>query len=104
MAVIAPNVRGSTGYGKTFASLDDGKLREDSVKDIGALLDWIAGSNFLDASRVAILGSSYGGYIVLAGMIRFGSRVDCILPATADLKVRRGQAVRGGITVLAVIT
>jgi dipeptidyl aminopeptidase/acylaminoacyl peptidase len=75
IAVIAPNVRGSTGYGKTFASLDNGKLREDSVKDIGALLDWIAGNKFLDASRVAILGSSYGGYMVLASMIRYGARI-----------------------------
>lgn len=62
IAVIQPNVRGSSGYGKTFLSMDDGFKREDSVKDIGALLDWIATQPGLDASRVAVSGGSYGGY------------------------------------------
>jgi dipeptidyl aminopeptidase/acylaminoacyl peptidase len=64
--MIQPNVRGSRGYGKTFLSLDNGRLREDSVKDVGALLDWIATQPDLDASRVVVAGGSYGGYMSLA--------------------------------------
>jgi len=75
VAVIAPNVRGSRGYGKSYLKLDDGRRREDSVKDIGALLDWIEGQPGLDGSRVAVLGGSYGGYMVLAAMIRYGDRL-----------------------------
>ncbi|HAK94522.1 MAG TPA: hypothetical protein DCM87_05860, partial [Planctomycetes bacterium] len=76
-AVLLPNVRGSTGYGKTYLRLDNGMLREDSVKDIGALLDWLAARSELDASRVAVFGGSYGGYMVLASMIRYGDRLAC---------------------------
>jgi len=65
-AVITPNVRGSEGYGKRYLSLDNAEKREDSVKDIGALLDWIRTQPDLDASRVAVVGQSYGGYMVLA--------------------------------------
>jgi dipeptidyl aminopeptidase/acylaminoacyl peptidase len=68
-------VRGSTGYGKTFAKLDNGRLREDSVQDIGALLDWIAQQPDLDASKVMVLGGSYGGYMTLATAVLFGDRV-----------------------------
>jgi len=75
LAVIAPNVRGSTGYGKTYVALDNAEKREDSVKDIGALLDWIAAQPDLDASRVAVLGGSYGGYMVLASLVHFGDRI-----------------------------
>jgi dipeptidyl aminopeptidase/acylaminoacyl peptidase len=75
IAVIAPNVRGSTGYGREFLSLDDGFRREDSVRDIGALLDWIALQPELDASRVAVIGGSYGGYMSLASVIHFGDRL-----------------------------
>jgi dipeptidyl aminopeptidase/acylaminoacyl peptidase len=75
LAVIAPNVRGSTGYGRTFTSLDNAEKREDSVKDIGALLDWIATQPNLDASRVAVHGVSYGGYMVLASLVHFGDRI-----------------------------
>lgn len=74
-AVIAPNVRGSAGYGKTYLKLDNGALREDSVKDIGALLDWIAAQPELDASEVAVVGGSYGGYMVLASLIHYGDRI-----------------------------
>ncbi len=66
ITLIYPNVRGSSGYGKSFLKLDNGKLREDSVKDIGALFDWIAAQPDLDASRVAVSGGSYGGYMSLA--------------------------------------
>ena len=67
-AVIEPNVRGSSGYGKTYLSLDNGFRREDSVRDIGALLDWIATREDLDEDRVAVFGGSYGGYMVLAAL------------------------------------
>ncbi|HZL72366.1 MAG TPA: prolyl oligopeptidase family serine peptidase, partial [Planctomycetota bacterium] len=75
LAVVAPNVRGSTGYGKTFVTLDNAEKREDSVRDIGALLDWIATRPELDASRVAVIGGSYGGYMVLASLVHFGERL-----------------------------
>jgi dipeptidyl aminopeptidase/acylaminoacyl peptidase len=75
LAVIAPNVRGSTGYGATFKSLDNGRLREDSVRDVGALLDWIEEQRELDSSRVGIIGGSYGGYMVMASLIHYGERL-----------------------------
>jgi len=75
-AVIAPNVRGSLGYGNEYLSLDDGYLREDSVKDIGALLDWIATQPELDANRVAVYGGSYGGYMVLAAAVHYSDRLE----------------------------
>ena len=74
-AVVAPNVRGSSGYGREFLTLDDGRLREDSVRDIGALLHWIATQPDLDADRVAVYGGSYGGYMVLASLVHFGDRL-----------------------------
>jgi dipeptidyl aminopeptidase/acylaminoacyl peptidase len=75
MAVIFPNVRGSAGYGKTYLTLDNGERREDSVKDIGALLDWIETQPELDGKRVGVLGGSYGGYMVLAALTHFGDRI-----------------------------
>lgn len=75
LAVIRPNVRGSAGYGKTYLQLDNAEKREDSVKDIGALLDWIAKQPELDASRVAVIGGSYGGYMVLASLTHFSDRL-----------------------------
>ncbi|MDF2177006.1 S9 family peptidase [Aliiglaciecola sp. CAU 1673] len=75
VAVIAPNVRGSTGYGKEYLSLDNGYQREDSVKDIGALLDWIATQPDLDKQRVAVFGGSYGGYMVLASAVHYSDRL-----------------------------
>ncbi len=75
IAFIQPNVRGSSGYGKTFVSLDDGMKREDSVKDIGALLDWIAAQPDLDASRVMVAGGSYGGYMSLAVATNYSDRI-----------------------------
>lgn len=74
-AVIRPNVRGSNGYGKRYMSLDNGFKREDSVKDIGALLDWIATQPDLDDNRVAVFGGSYGGYMVLASAVRYSDRL-----------------------------
>ena len=75
VAVLVPNVRGSAGYGKTYLDLDNGMLRKDSVKDIGALLDWIATQPELDADRVAVFGGSYGGYMVLASMVDYNERI-----------------------------
>ena len=74
-AVIAPNIRGSTGYDSEYVSLDNGYGREDAVKDIGALLDWIASQPDLDESRVAIYGGSYGGYIVMASAVHYSDRL-----------------------------
>ena len=73
--VILPNVRGSDGYGKRYLNLDNGPLRENSVRDIGALLDWIAAQPNLDPSRVAVYGQSYGGYMSLASMIHYSDRL-----------------------------
>lgn len=75
IAIIQPNVRGSSGYGKTFLSLDNGRLREDSVKDIGALLDWIATQPDLDPRRVVVAGGSYGGYMSLAVATHHADRI-----------------------------
>ena len=75
IAVLLPNVRGSDGYGKSYLLLDNGYKREDSVKDIGALLDWIAQQPELDASRVAVTGGSYGGYMTLAAMTHYNDRL-----------------------------
>ena len=77
VALIYPNVRGSAGYGKSYLKLDNGRLREDSVKDIGALLDWIATQPDLDSSRVMVAGGSYGGYMSLAVMTFYSDRLCC---------------------------
>lgn len=77
VAILHPNVRGSDGYGKTFLTLDNGFKREDSVKDIGALIDWIQTDSRLDAGRVAVMGGSYGGYMTLASMTHFNARLRC---------------------------
>jgi dipeptidyl aminopeptidase/acylaminoacyl peptidase len=74
-AVIRPNVRGSYGYGKHYMSLDNGFRREDSVRDIGALLDWIETQPDLDENRVAVYGGSYGGYMVLASAVHYSDRL-----------------------------
>ncbi|TWI05879.1 dipeptidyl aminopeptidase/acylaminoacyl peptidase [Luteimonas cucumeris] len=75
IAVLVPNVRGSSGYGKSYLKLDNAERREDSVKDIGALLDWIAQQPELDASRVGVTGGSYGGYMVLASLMNYPERI-----------------------------
>jgi dipeptidyl aminopeptidase/acylaminoacyl peptidase len=79
VVMIYPNVRGSTGFGKTFVSLDNGLKREDSVKDIGALLDWIEQQPNLDSDRVMITGGSYGGYMTLACAAHYNDRIRCSL-------------------------
>lgn len=77
VAVVAPNVRGSSGYGSSYVRLDNGFKREDSVKDIGKLLDWIKNNPDLDENRVAVMGGSYGGYMVLASMVHYNDRLKC---------------------------
>lgn len=77
VAIVYPNVRGSTGYGKQYVALDNAEKREDSVKDLGALLDWIAGQPELDAERVMIMGGSYGGYMTLAASVHYADRIRC---------------------------
>ena len=75
VAVVAPNVRGSSGYGKSYLLLDNGVKREDAVRDMGALLDWIEDQPNLDSDRVIAYGASYGGYMALASAIHFGERL-----------------------------
>ncbi|MFN5029611.1 MAG: S9 family peptidase [Burkholderiales bacterium] len=75
ISIIYPNVRGSSGYGKSFLKLDNGMLREDSVKDIGALFDWIATQKDLDAGKIAVTGGSYGGYMSLAVSTNYADRI-----------------------------
>jgi dipeptidyl aminopeptidase/acylaminoacyl peptidase len=74
-AVIAPNVRGSLGYGKTFLKLDNGVLREDAVKDIGSLIVWLGLQPMFDREHVVVMGGSYGGYMALASLAAYGDRL-----------------------------
>ncbi len=75
VAIIRPNIRGSTGYGKTFSKLDNGELREGAYKDIGALLDWIQTRPDLDAGRVLVGGGSYGGHMTLVVSYLYSDRI-----------------------------
>jgi dipeptidyl aminopeptidase/acylaminoacyl peptidase len=79
VAVILPNVRGSTGYGKTFVKLDNGMKRMDAVKDIGALLDWVARQPDLDPDKIMVTGGSYGGFMTLAVTTTYPDRIACAL-------------------------
>jgi dipeptidyl aminopeptidase/acylaminoacyl peptidase len=77
IALLLPNVRGSTGYGKAYTKLDNGFLREGTYKDINALLDWIATQPDLDANRIAVTGGSYGGHMTLAISTFYSDRIRC---------------------------
>jgi dipeptidyl aminopeptidase/acylaminoacyl peptidase len=77
IALIVPNVRGSTGYGKTFTLLDNGFKRDDTYKDINALFDWIAARPDLDADRIGVTGGSYGGHMTLAVSTFYSDRIRC---------------------------
>lgn len=79
VAKIYPNVRGSSGFGKIFLSLDDGMKRVDAVKDIGALLDWIKTQPDLDADRVLVQGASYGGYLALSVAAAYSTRLHGVI-------------------------
>jgi len=80
VAMLFPNVRGSTGYGKTFLDLDNGMHRDDTYKDIGALLDWIKQSPALDGDKIMITGGSYGGHMTYAVAAFYSDRICCALP------------------------
>jgi dipeptidyl aminopeptidase/acylaminoacyl peptidase len=77
IALIYPNVRGSTGYGKTFSLLDNGFKRDDTYKDINALFEWIATQPGLDSERIAVTGGSYGGHMTLAVSTFYSDRIRC---------------------------
>ena len=77
IALIYPNVRGSTGYGKTFSLMDNGFKREDTYKDINALFDWVGTRADLDADRIAVTGGSYGGHMTLAVSTFYSDRIRC---------------------------
>ena len=71
IAVFAPNVRGSSGFGKKFVNLDNGALRENGVKDIKATVDYVVSAGVADPKRIGIVGGSYGGYMVMAGLTEY---------------------------------
>src|SRR2546430_1493507 len=77
VALIFPNVRGSTGHGKTFAKLDNGTLRDGAYRDIGALLDWIRTRPDLDPDHVLVTGGSYGGHMTLVSATLYNDRICC---------------------------
>ena len=77
VAIIYPNVRGSSGFGKTYIASDNGFNRMNSVKDISALLDWIAKQPELDKDRIMIMGGSYGGFMTLATAYEYADRIKC---------------------------
>jgi dipeptidyl aminopeptidase/acylaminoacyl peptidase len=77
IAVIAPNIRGSSGYGKTFLKLDNGFKRKDSYQDIAALLDWIKTQPGLDGGRIMVMGGSYGGHATLAVSTQYSDKIRC---------------------------
>jgi dipeptidyl aminopeptidase/acylaminoacyl peptidase len=81
IAIVYPNVRGTIGFGKAFLAADDGKLRADAVKDVGALLDWIAQQPYLDRNRIMVTGASYGGYMTYAVAATYPDRIRCAHPA-----------------------
>jgi len=70
-AVLAPNVRGSTGYGYDYQSLDDVRLRMDSVADLKYAALWLAAEGIADPKRIAVMGRSYGGFMVLAALVTY---------------------------------
>ncbi|HKE31875.1 MAG TPA: prolyl oligopeptidase family serine peptidase [Candidatus Angelobacter sp.] len=80
LAILYPNVRGSTGYGKTFLKLDNGFHRDDTYKDIGALLDWMKQNPDLDGDKIMITGGSYGGHMTYAVATFYSDKICCALP------------------------
>ncbi len=79
IALLYPNVRGSSGYGKSFLKLDNGFLREGTYRDIEALFDWIETQKDLDADRIMVTGGSYGGHMTLAVAVLYSDRIRCSL-------------------------
>ena len=87
-AIIFPNVRGSTGYGKTFLLLDNGLKREDTYKDINALFDWVKTQPQLAADRIMVTGGSYGGHMTLAVATYYADRIRCALDVVGISNLR----------------
>jgi dipeptidyl aminopeptidase/acylaminoacyl peptidase len=81
IGVFAPNVRGSSGFGKRFVNLDNGPLRVEGVKDIKDCVDYLVKQRVADPKRIGIMGGSYGGYMTLAGLTEFPD----LFAAGADL-------------------
>lgn len=77
VALILPNIRGSTGYGKSYLESDNGSRREGAYSDIGALFDWIGTRPTLDAGRIMVMGGSYGGHMTLVTAYRYADRICC---------------------------
>jgi dipeptidyl aminopeptidase/acylaminoacyl peptidase len=71
ISVFAPNIRGSAGFGKTFVNLDNGPLRFDAIRDVKTCAERVVADRFADPQRIGIMGASYGGYLVLAGLTEF---------------------------------
>jgi dipeptidyl aminopeptidase/acylaminoacyl peptidase len=71
IGVFAPNVRGSSGFGKNFVNLDNGDLRFNSIKDIKACVDYLVDNRIADPKRIGITGGSYGGYMTMAGLTEY---------------------------------
>jgi dipeptidyl aminopeptidase/acylaminoacyl peptidase len=98
---IYPNVRGSSGFGRTFLDLDNGLRREDAVRDIGALLDWIRAQPDLDADRVMVAGASYGGYLSLSTAVAYANRIRAAMsdsgPSNLATFVERTEGWRRGL-------
>jgi len=78
VAIIYPNVRGSSGFGDEFLNADDGLKRVGAIKDVGALLDWIGANAAFDKNRVMLTGASYGGYLALEAGAQYNDRIRCI--------------------------
>jgi len=74
-AVVVPNLRGSAGYGKSYAAASDGHAREDAIKDIGALLVWLRAQSEFDAEHIVVAGQGYGGYLALSALVNYGDRL-----------------------------
>ncbi|HVH89437.1 MAG TPA: S9 family peptidase [Terriglobales bacterium] len=80
VAVLFPNVRGSTGYGKTFLKLDNGLHRAETYKDIGTLIDWIKQNPELDGNSIMVTGGSYGGNMTWAVATMYEDEICCQVP------------------------
>ncbi|MFC1786183.1 prolyl oligopeptidase family serine peptidase [Candidatus Neomarinimicrobiota bacterium] len=81
IAIISPNFRGSLGYGKSFELADNGYNRLNAVEDVGALLDWIQTQPDLDANRIGVIGSSFGGYLALSTLAKYSDKITCGIDA-----------------------
>ena len=88
IAVILPNVRGSSGYGKSFLKMDNGLLREGTYRDIEALLRWIGKQDDLDADRILVTGGSYGGHMTLASAARHNDLIRCSIDVVGISNLR----------------